>query len=61
MINSKFNCRNCRWNKVTKSSLGEKYLSISRPVSMSYMKRHNGQMVTKIDVLKSEVPLKFRN
>jgi len=28
---------------------------------MSYMKRHNGQMVTKIDVLKSEVPLKFRN
>ena len=59
MKTKNFNCRGSRWNEVKKSELGAKFITIHRPVSYSFLQRY-GQMATAIDVLRSEVPLKYQ-
>ena len=51
-----FNCRQSRWNEIEKSSLGNDYVAIKRPITANGLRKGNGQMVTAIDVKRNEIP-----
>ncbi len=56
----KFRCRGSLWNEVKKISLGNAYITIARPVSLSALRRQ-GVFVSAIDVTREEIPKKYRN
>lgn len=55
IFDTKFRCRNSLWNEARDSRLGKEFITIARPVSYSFIKKH-GQMVTAIDVKPHELP-----
>jgi hypothetical protein len=58
-LSKKFRCRGSLWNEVEPSTLGQKYLTIRRPISLYALKRQ-GLYVTAIDVTREEVPTRLR-
>ena len=54
MITKSFNYLGSRWNGIRESSLGNDWITIYRSVTLSLLKKHRGQVVTSIDVKKSD-------
>ena len=50
-----FNCLGSRWNEVEKSSLGNEYVLLKRPVSMSVL-RKRGVFVSTADIHINSLP-----